>query len=284
MAYKRVRSTIFCKITNFILTKIKKQRKITLMQLKRMLCLKFGNNFFCKQNHMYILLNVMEYLLYTKKLSISNGPKEQNCMETEATVNNSEKIYNLVTNELLSKFKDAFFSNSSNILAQNTCTVYNPLQIALSRNRIQDQIISNHYFSTRIKICGNPIGDQRYSGRCWIFACLNVIRVPFMKHYNFTHFEFSQAHMFFWDKIERCNHFLNAIVSTAKNGEFLDSRVVMHLLKNPIEDGGYWNMAVNIIKKYGLMPKLSFPESYSSENSEELNCILNTPRIRHCFT
>lgn len=48
------------------------------------------------------------------------------------------------------------------------------------------------------------------------------------------------------------------------------------MLKNPIEDGGYWNMAVNIIKKHGLMPKLHFPESYSSENSQELNEILNS--------
>lgn len=46
--------------------------------------------------------------------------------------------------------------------------------------------------------------------------------------------------------------------------------------KKPIEDGGYWNMAVNIIKKHGLMPKLFFPESYSSENSKELNEILNS--------
>ncbi|XP_026819398.1 bleomycin hydrolase-like [Rhopalosiphum maidis] len=288
MVYKRVRGTIFCRITNIILTKIKKQRKITLTQLKRILCSKFGNNFFRKQNHKYILLNVMEYLLYTKKLSVSVGSTtdEHDSMETEVTVNNSELIiyYNVVTNELLSKFNDAFFSNPSNILAQNICTVYDPFQITLSRNRIQDQIVSDNYFSTRIKGCGNPIGDQKYSGRCWIFACLNVIRVPFMKHYKIPKFEFSQAHMFFWDKIERCNFFLNGIVSTARNGEYLDSRKVMHLLKNPVEDGGYWNMAVNIIKKYGLMPKLSFPESYNSEDSEELNCILNTPRICHCFT
>ncbi|KAE9533479.1 hypothetical protein AGLY_009117 [Aphis glycines] len=189
----------------------------------------------------------------------------------------------LVTSELLSKFKDAFFSNSTNILAQNVITAYDPFQITLSRNRLQDQLVTNQYFSNRINVCGNPVGDQKYTGRCWIFACLNVIRVPFMKYYNIKQFEFSQAHMFFWDKvpiliqiIERCNFFLNTIVSTAKNGEFLDSRSVMILLKKPIEDGGYWNMAVNIIKKYGLMPKFSFPESYSSEDSKELNSILNS--------
>ncbi|XP_060865392.1 bleomycin hydrolase-like [Metopolophium dirhodum] len=185
-------------------------------------------------------------------------------------------IHDFVTNDLLSKFKDTFFSNSSNVLAQNICVTYDPFQVSLSRNRFQDQITSTNNFSTKIKGCGNPIGDQKYSGRCWIFACLNVIRVPFMKQYNIPQFEFSHAHLFFWDKIERSNFFLNAIVSTAKDGHTLDSRTVMHILKNPIEDGGYWNMAVNIIEKYGLMPKLNFPESFNSEDSKELNCILNS--------
>lgn len=46
--------------------------------------------------------------------------------------------------------------------------------------------------------------------------------------------------------------------------------------KCPVEDGGYWAMAVNIIKKHGLMPKVNFHESYSSEESNELNDILNS--------
>lgn len=48
------------------------------------------------------------------------------------------------------------------------------------------------------------------------------------------------------------------------------------IAQNPVEDGGYWTMAVNIIKKYGMMPKSNFPESYGSEDSYELNDILNS--------
>lgn len=58
-----------------------------------------------------------------------------------------------------------------------------------------------YIYLNQINGCGNPVGDQKYSGRCWIFACLNVVRVPFMKYYNIKKFEFSQAHMFFWDKV-----------------------------------------------------------------------------------
>ena len=44
-----------------------------------------------------------------------------------------------------------------------------------------------------------------------MFACLNVARQPFVKHYNLEDFEFSQAHLFYWDKIERANYFLQNI-------------------------------------------------------------------------
>lgn len=39
------------------------------------------------------------------------------------------------------------------------------------------------------------------TGRCWIFSCLNVMRLPFMKKLNIEEFEFSQSYLFFWDKV-----------------------------------------------------------------------------------
>ena len=40
-----------------------------------------------------------------------------------------------------------------------------------------------------------------FPGRCWIFSCLNVMRLPFMKKFNIEEFEFSQSYLFFWDKV-----------------------------------------------------------------------------------
>ena len=48
-------------------------------------------------------------------------------------------------------------------------------------------------------------------------------------------FELSQSYLFFWDKIERCNYFLNAIVETASDE--LDGRLIQHLLSDPLGDG-----------------------------------------------
>lgn len=75
-----------------------------------------------------------------------------------------------------------------------------------------------------------PLTNQKSSGRCWLFAALNVIRLPVIKHFNLEDFEFSQGYLFYWDKIERCNFFLHNIVETAKRNEPVDSRLVSFLL------------------------------------------------------
>lgn len=43
--------------------------------------------------------------------------------------------------------------------------------------------------------------NQKSSGRCWIFACLNVIRAKCMSHFKVDTLEFSQNYLFFWDKV-----------------------------------------------------------------------------------
>lgn len=71
---------------------------------------------------------------------------------------------------------------------------------------------------------------QKSSGRCWLFAALNVIRLPFAKKLNIDDFEFSQNYLFFWDKIERCNFALHNILETAKRNESIDGRLVSFIL------------------------------------------------------
>lgn len=82
----------------------------------------------------------------------------------------------------------------------------------------------------KVEAEGKPISNQKNSGRCWLFATLNVMRLPFAKSLNIEEFEFSQSYLFFWDKIERCNYFLNNIVETTKRGEAVDGRLVSFLL------------------------------------------------------
>lgn len=72
-----------------------------------------------------------------------------------------------------------------------------------------------------------------------------------MKKHNLKSFELSQAYLFFWDKFEKANYFLEQVIDTA--GEELDSRLVQTLFSAPVNDGGQWDMVVNLVRKYGLV-------------------------------
>jgi len=72
-----------------------------------------------------------------------------------------------------------------------------------------------------------------------------------MRKHNLREFELSQAYLFFWDKLEKANYFLEQILDTAE--EELDGRLVQELLKAPVNDGGQWDMVANLVAKYGLV-------------------------------
>lgn len=61
-----------------------------------------------------------------------------------------------------------------------------------------------------------------------------------MKRYNLDSFELSQSYLFFWDKLEKSNWFLEQIIDTA--GEDLEGRLVQALMKDIASDGGQWDM------------------------------------------
>lgn len=114
------------------------------------------------------------------------------------------------------------------MLAQNVCSRVDPFEVALSRRALEN---TQHVFTYKVESEGKPLTNQKNSGRCWIFAALNSIRIPFMKHYNLDEFEFSQTHLFYWDKIERCHYFLNNIIETAAKGEEVTGRLLSFLLR-----------------------------------------------------
>uniref|UniRef100_A0A2C9GK43 Bleomycin hydrolase n=1 Tax=Anopheles arabiensis TaxID=7173 RepID=A0A2C9GK43_ANOAR len=175
--------------------------------------------------------------------------------------------------EFFQKCRNDFYDCPKNVLAQNVCTRIDPFDACLSRKSLEN---TQHVFTYKIENEGKPLTNQKSSGRCWLFAALNCIRIPFIKQYNLDEFEFSQAYLFYWDKIERANYFLNNVVDTAKRGEPVDGRLVSFLLSDPTCDGGQWDMLVNLINKHGLMPKKCFPESYSCEASTRMNSVVKS--------
>jgi bleomycin hydrolase len=163
---------------------------------------------------------------------------------------------------------------SSTYLSPSDRTVMNALtnnelpKVALNRKFISEH---NNLFNHKIETKG--ITNQKKSGRCWLFAGLNMLRPRVIKKYKLKDFEFSQDYLFFWDKMEKSNFFLESVIETA-NRDLLDREVEL-LLKRPIGDGGLWSYVVNLIEKYGLVPKEVMPETYNSSHSRIMNSLIS---------
>jgi len=126
-----------------------------------------------------------------------------------------------------------------------------------------------------------PATNQKSSGRCWGFAGLNLFRVYLGRRHNLKNFEFSQSYFMFWDKLEKANYFLESIIETAS--EKSNSRIVSHLLSYPLEDGGQWDMWVNLINKYGVLPQSEMSESFSTSQSSQMNKMISNKLREYAY-
>lgn len=158
-------------------------------------------------------------------------------------------------------------------------TVAEVMKNAIIANGIEKVAFNNssriglqNNFSNEIKT--GKITSQEKSGRCWMFAGLNLFRSRIAKQLNTDDFEFSQNYPMFFDKLEKANYFLESIIETVS--EDIYSRIVMWLLRDPLQDGGQWDMFVNLINKYGAVPKNVMPETFHSSNSSLMNQLLTS--------
>ena len=160
-----------------------------------------------------------------------------------------------------------FSANPAYRLAQNAVTRVTVDDVAINR-----EIVSTVDHSLSTTLDDWKVTNQERSGRCWLFAGLNLLRVGAMRKTGLKDFEFSQNYAMFWDKIERANYFLEAIIETADRD--LDDRTIAFLLESVASDGGQWNMFAALVAKHGLVPKSYMPETQSSSNTARMNSIL----------
>ena len=173
----------------------------------------------------------------------------------------------------IKKYKNKFLKNNKNTASRNAL-IKNDLDTVSLNWENYSKI--NHHFSNLIKK-ELPATDQKASGRCWGFAGLNLMRLKVVENLDLPNFEFSQNYFMFCDKLEKANYFLENIIQTKDHA--YDSRLIMHLVKAPVQDGGQWDMFVNLINKYGAVPKDVMPETNHSSKSMSMNYIL-THKLR----
>ena len=168
----------------------------------------------------------------------------------------------------LAAFQADFDTQPAYRLMQNVVAQHDVNAVALNRRIVTE---ADHSFSTLLDDW--KVTNQARSGRCWMFAGLNLFRAETRNLLQVKDFEFSQNYLMFWDKLERANYILEAVLETADRP--LDDRVVAWLLRQPLGDGGQWDMFVSLVRKHGVVPKTAMPETESSGNSARMNASLN---------
>lgn len=177
-------------------------------------------------------------------------------------------IHHSITEEQLARWSAQYEASPERQLAT----------LSLSKTELNDvAFVSKGAFAMRhkfsIDIPTMEVTNQKSSGRCWLFAAANVLRERIAAARNLEKFELSQSYLAFWDKFERANYFLESILETANLPA--DDRVVSHILTTGVHDGGQWDMFVSIVRKYGLVPKDVYDETYQSSNTRSMNAVLN---------
>ncbi len=178
--------------------------------------------------------------------------------------NSAQAKTGTITKKQITQLRRQFTSNSSYRIAQNAVTKVPLNNVALDRSIVTRM---DHTFSNTLDDW--KATNQKKSGRCWIFAGTNLFKAGAIKKMKLKDFEFSQNYVLFWDKFEKANYFLEAIIETADSP--VDDRTVAFLLSHPLDDGGQWNMFANVINKHGLVPKSAMPETESSSNTGRMN-------------
>ena len=173
-----------------------------------------------------------------------------------------------ITKEFLEDIEKEYLNNDIYTIARNAL---NDCKISdLAKNSSQSEFLSNNF---SINLDTLPVCDQKKSGRCWIFAGCNILREKIAKRYNLENFELSQNYAAFYDKLEKCNYLMESVISLKDRDK--DDRLLTFILMNGIQDGGQWDLFVNIVRKYGVVPKDVFPETYQSSNTSQIDDVLN---------
>jgi len=182
--------------------------------------------------------------------------------------------YNITHKNILN-FNKSFNKKRTNKIFKNVNT----------KRKFSDLVIDSDYvqkdhtkFSNIIDV-KTKITKQGRTGRCWLFAILNIMRLNMIRDYNLIEFEFSENYLFFYDRLEKANYFLNYIIDNYNKDLDNDIKLI-HILNSKTDDGNHWSMFYNLIKKYGIIPKTAMSDHYHSKNSQELNEFFNDYLIK----
>jgi bleomycin hydrolase len=181
-----------------------------------------------------------------------------------------------ISREFIKQCKKDFNSNPSNLLARNAVTSVGAFNASIN---VDEENKITHIFLNTLKPWHLKATNQGHSGRCWMFAGLNIFRYIVIRALDIQNFEFSESYLFFWDKLERSNTLLQWFIDHPESNQH--DRMAEYMSPHFLSDGGWWNYYSNLVDKYGLIPKTAMNETFQSWMSDDMNEVLCN-RIMAC--
>lgn len=185
-------------------------------------------------------------------------------------VNKKFDNINDINPEFIKECEEEFDSDPINTVTRNTVVAIGSTLSTIDSNRLNN---IDHIFMNSIKKRNVKATNQGHSGRCWMFSGLNMFRHSIINGLNLENFEFSEVYLFFWDKLERSNRYIRWFIDHPEVKP--EDEAFKFIIEDYISDGGWWNMFANLVKKYGLVPKSAMKETFQSQDSDDMNKILN---------
>ena len=173
-----------------------------------------------------------------------------------------------IKKEYLKKQFKAYQKDEKNVVLRHALTKNGIYELANSQDNAAEMD-----FNFDIDIKTMSATNQKASGRCWLFAATNVCREVIANKLNLGSFELSQSYLAFYDRLEKANYLLEAVIDLIDKD--YDDRTLTFLLEGGVGDGGQWDMFVNLVNKYGLCPKNVYPETYTSSATRETAQLIN---------
>lgn len=112
---------------------------------------------------------------------------------------------------------------------------------------------------------------QGKTGYCWLSSMLQCISL-YLWDTKGKMVLFNQETLIFFDKLEKANYFLSLVMEYLEQP--IDAQINSYIFNNVMTDKGQWNMACNLIKKYGL-PLADQGKECRNMSTTELNASIS---------
>ena len=123
----------------------------------------------------------------------------------------------------LQKFEAQFDKSRVNTVAMNAAA-----QAGVNDAAKNYAVRQNNPFSFSIEVEAGKVCDQKQSGRCWMFAALNVMRLDLMEKLNLYNLELSQNYPLFYDKLEKANYVLENMLLKLTGQNTLSQKTIRY--------------------------------------------------------